>query len=266
MTFLFKQLLGVFALLLVLLPTAQGAKQDYLLGPGDVIRVSVYDHPDLAAEPRVSQAGTIQFPLLGEVQVRGRTANEAADQLAKLMSEGGFVKQPQVSIIVTQFRSQQISVLGYVAKPGKYPVEQASNVADMIALVGGTLQTGSDIAILIRQQDNKMTRQELDLAALFEQADATQNPAVSNGDVIYVPREPRFYIYGEAQRAGSYRLERNMTVMQALSVAGGLTLRGTESRIKINRRDAKGAVQTISVKLDDPVRPDDVIYISESLF
>lgn len=263
---MFKSFFWVLSLLILLAPAAHSAKQDYLLGPGDVIRISVYDHPDLSAEARVSERGAIQFPLLGDVPVRGRTANEAADQLAKLMVDGGFVKQPQVSVIVTQFRSQQISVLGYVARPGKYPVEQASNIVDMIALAGGNLQTGSDVAILMRQQDKGMSRQELDLTALFEHADASQNPDVSNGDVIYVPREPRFYIYGEAQRAGSYRLERKMTVMQALSVAGGLTQRGTENRIKINRRDDKGVVKTIGVKLDDPVQPDDVIYISESLF
>lgn len=256
----------VLSLLLILAHAAYGAKQDYLLGPGDVIRISVYDHPDLTVDARVSERGTIQYPLLGEVPVRGHTANEAADQLAKLMVDGGFIKQPQVSVIVTQFRSQQISVLGYVAKPGKYPVEQASSVADMIALAGGTLQSGASVAILTRQQGNKMSRQELDLKALFEHADATQNPAVSNGDVIYVPREPRFYIYGEVQHAGMFRLERNMTVRQALAVAGGLTQRGTENWLKINRRDANGVVQTIKVKPTDLVQPNDVVYISESLF
>ena len=261
-----KSFFRIISILILFTPVAHSAKQDYLLGPGDVIRISVYDHPDLAAEARVSERGTIQFPLLGEVQVRGRTANEAADQLTKLMIDGGFVKQPQVSVMVAQFRSQQISVLGYVARPGKFPVEQASNVGDMIALAGGTLPSAADIAILTHAQDNGVSRQTLNLTALFGNADASQNPEVSNGDVIYVPRESRFYISGEVQHAGTYRIEGNMTVRQALAVAGGLTMRGTDNRLKINRRDDKGVVKSIRVKLDDLVQADDVINISESLF
>lgn len=241
-------------------------KRDYQLGPGDVVRITVYDHPDLTADARISEAGSIQLPLLGDVVLRGRTTAEAADQLATQLDHGGFVKQPQVTIMVVQYRSQQISVLGYVSKPGKYPIEQASTVIDLLALAGGVTPIAGDTAILIRDGDAKHPRREIDLAALFDKADASQNPEVTNGDVIYVPRESRFYIYGEIQRAGAYRIERGMTVMQALSVAGGLTLRGTDSRLKINRRDSAGVAQTISVKLNDLVLPDDVIYVTESLF
>ncbi len=241
-------------------------KRDYLLGPGDVVRITVYDHPDLTTDARIAEAGNIQYPLLGDVNVRGRTAAEAAEQIGKLLDSGGFVKQPQVSIMVSQYRSQQISLLGYVSRPGKYPIEQASTLIDLIALAGGVSPTAGDTAVLMRSDDPSHTRREIDLAKLFEKGDAAQNPEVSNGDVIYVPREPRFYIYGEIQRAGAYRIERGMTVMQALSVAGGLTLRGTDRRLKINRRDGAGELQSVSVKLDDMVRPDDVIYVTESLF
>ncbi len=241
-------------------------KRDYQLGPGDVVRVTVYDHPDLTADARISEAGSIQLPLLGDVVLRGRTTAEAAEQLANQLDQGGFVKQPQVTIMVVQYRSQQISVLGYVSKPGKYPIEQSSTVLDLLALAGGVLPIAGDTAILMRADNPAKTRRELDLSALFEKGDPTQNPEVTNGDVIYVPREPRFYIYGEIQRAGAYRIERGMSVMQALSVAGGLTLRGTERRLKVNRRDSAGALQSMSVKLDDIVHPDDVIYVTESLF
>lgn len=241
-------------------------KRDYQLGPGDVVRISVYDHPDLTADARVAEAGNIQFPLLGDVNLRGRTTTEAADQVAKLLETGGFVKQPQVSIMITQFRSQQISLLGYVSKPGKYPLEQASTLIDLLAQAGGVTAAAGETAILMRAGDPEHTRREIDLAKLFEKGDPAQNPEVTNGDVIYVPREPRFYIYGEIQRAGVYRIERGMTVIQALATAGGLSLRGTDRRLKINRRDSAGALQSIPVKLDDRVLPDDVIYVTESLF
>lgn len=241
-------------------------KRDYQLGPGDVVRVTVYDHPDLTADARVSEAGSIQFPLLGDVAVRGRTTAEAADQLAVMLDRGGFVKQPQVTLMVVQFRSQQISVLGFVSRPGKYPVEQTSTVLDLLAQAGGVTQSADDKVVLIRANDPAKARHEVDLITLFDKGDTAQNLEVSNGDVIYVPREPRFYIYGEIQRAGAYRIERGMTVMQALSVAGGLTLRGTDSRLKVNRRDSVGVLQSLSIKLDDVVQPNDVIYVTESLF
>ena len=256
-------------LLLCVLFGSQGftaEKRDYQIGPGDVLRITVYDHPDLTTDARVAEAGNIQYPLLGDVNLRGRTTAEAAEHLGKLLDSGGFVKQPQVSIMVAQYRSQQISLLGYVSRPGKYPIEQASTLIDLLALAGGVAPFAGDTAVLMRTNDLTHTRREIDLAALFENGDATQNPEVTNGDVIYVPREPRFYIYGEIQRAGAYRIERGMTVIQALSVAGGISLRGSDRRLKINRRDSAGELQSISAKLDDRVQPDDVIYVKESLF
>lgn len=247
-------------------PGFAAEKRDYAIGPGDVVRITVYDHPDLTADARVSEAGSIQLPLLGDVVVRGRTTAEAGDQLAALLTRGGFVKQPQVTVMVVQYRSQQISLLGFVSKPGKYPIEQASTLIDLLAQAGGVAPSAGDTAILMRANDPANTRREIDLMALFEKGDATQNPEVMNGDVIYVPREPRYYIYGQIQRPGAYRIERDMSVIQALSVAGGLTLRGTERRLKVNRRDAAGVLQSMSIKLDDRVLPNDVLYVTESLF
>lgn len=241
-------------------------KRDYQIGPGDVVRITVYDHPDLTADARVSEAGSIQLPLLGDVVVRGRTTAEAGEQLAALLTRGGFVKQPQVTVMVAQYRSQQISMLGFVGRPGKYPIEQASTLLDLLAQAGGAAPSASDTLILMRANDPANTRREIDLTALLEKGDATQNPEVMNGDVIYVPREPRYYIYGEIQRPGAYRIERDMSVIQALSVAGGLTLRGTERRLKVNRRDAAGVLQSMSIKLDDRVLPNYVLYVTESLF
>ena len=247
--------------------SAADARADYALGPGDVVKIGVYDHPDLTAEARISEAGTIQFPLLGEVNVRGRTAAEAAERLAKQLEDGGFIKKPQVTVIVAQFRSQQISVLGYVARPGKYPIERASTVTDLIALAGSLVPTAADIAIYVTTDSKGATqRSEIDLKALFEHRGNVSDPLVKDGDSIYVPREDRYYIYGEVQRAGVYRLERKMSVMQALVVAGGTTLRGTQDRIKVNRRDAAGQLTSARIKLDESVLPDDVLYVSESLF
>jgi polysaccharide export outer membrane protein len=93
-----------------------------------------------------------------------------------------------------------------------------------------------------------------------------KNFSVRNGDIIFVPRAPLFYIYGEVQRPGAYRLEKDMTVMQALSVGGGLNVRGTERGIRINRHNGDGKVTTIEIRMDDLVRENDVIFVKESLF
>jgi polysaccharide biosynthesis/export protein len=246
---------------------AHAAGKDYVLGPGDAVKVTVYEQPDLTTEARISEAGAINFPLLGQVTVGGTTTAAAEATIAKLLREGRLVKQPHVNVSVAQYRSQQISVLGYVNKPGKYALEGPSTVADLLALAGGVTQDGADRATLTRQgKDNRTAKKEIDLLALLQTGDSANNLDVVNGDVLYVPRAPVFYIYGEVQKPGAYRLERYMSVMQALSVGGGLTPRGTERGIKIKRRAADGRVQTLEPSLTDQLAPDDVVYVKESLF
>jgi polysaccharide export outer membrane protein len=136
-------------------------------------------------------------------------------------------------------------------------------VLDLLAQAGGPVgMVAGEQATLIHQDGSKVT---IDLHALFE-GDPTQNPVVTSGDTIYVPRAPQFYVYGEVQRPGFYRLERNMTVTQAISAGGGLTPKGSEHGLKVKRRDASGKEQEVSVKGPDLLQPDDVLSIRESWF
>jgi polysaccharide export outer membrane protein len=107
---------------------------------------------------------------------------------------------------------------------------------------------------------------DIDMPAILQSGKAELDIAVENGDIIYVDRAPSAYIYGEIQRPGIFRLERGMTLMQALAQSGGLTARGTQRGIKVHRRDAKGTVNIIEINMNDPVLRDDVIYVKESLF
>lgn len=240
----------------------------YNIGPGDIVKITVYDQPDLTTEARINEAGTISFPLIGDVQIGGQTATEAEGKIAAQLSKSGYVRQPQVNIIVVQYRSQQISVIGHVNKPGKYPVDEISTVVDLIALAGGVTPTGADTAILIKRVQGKYTSKEIDLIALFQKGDMSLNDELFNKDIIYVPRAPMFYIYGEVQRPGAYRLERDMTVTQALSLGGGPTLRGTERGMTIKRRNpaGPGKILTIDVQPSDLLQQDDVLYVREGLF
>jgi len=246
---------------------APATHDGFVIGPGDVLKLTVFQYPDFNTETRVSAIGSISVPLVGEVAVAGMRPLDAERKVAGLLREGGFVKQAQVTLVVSQFRSQQVAVLGNVNRPGKYPLELPYTVSDVLALAGGIAPTGADTVVLSRTVNGRVESHEIDIPQLFlSPASRSQDLLLVSGDVLYVHRYPLFYIYGEVQRPGSYRVERNMTVMQALSTGGGLTLRGTERGLRLNRRGADGSTQTIRPKMNDAVLPDDVLFINESLF
>lgn len=325
------------------------AKRDYILGSGDMVRISVYGSPDLLTEARLSAVGSINFALIGEVILGGLSPQMAEKKLADLLEKGGFVVKAQVNVVVLQYQSQFISVLGDVYKPGKYPLDRPSTLSDVLAMAGGTTPNGSDMITLIRIKEGKTTKQTYDLRDLVSKADPASNPPLmgedilyvnarevsvlgqvnrpgkysvasgvrtvidfisqaggvsaggadniiviikrngktekreididqlyqkgdtsvnfelADGDSIYVPRTPVFYIYGEVQRPGAFRLERNMNIAQALSTGGGLSQRGTERGIKI-KRNIDGKLKTLNADSGDLLKADDIIVVSESLF
>ena len=240
---------------------------EYRLGPGDVVRITVYNNPDLTTEAQITQEGQITFPLIGQVRIGGIEKGQAEQIIARRLGDGGFVVKPQVNVLVLGYKSQQISVLGQVNRPGKYPIEQASTLADLLAIAGGVSPAGGDAVVHISNAaDGKTIKREIDLHQALRNGEMDKNFAVRNGDIIFVPRAPLFYIYGEVQRPGAYRLEKDMTVMQALSVGGGLNVRGTERGIRINRNNGDGNFTTIETSMTDLVKENDVIFVKESLF
>ena len=239
----------------------------YPLGVGDVVKVVVFQQPDLTVETRVSEVGTISVPLVGAVPVGGVTAKRAEDRIAALLKSRNLVRDPQVVVTVLQFKSRQVAVLGLVTRPGRYPLEEGVyRLSDVVAMAGGALPEAADAVTLVRMVDGKSHKYEIDLPALFRAGDFSNNPEIIAGDSIYVARAPVFYIYGEVNRPGMFRLERDMTVMQAVSVGGGLTLRGTDKSIQVRRRDASAQYTVTKAALGDHVQEDDVIFVKESLF
>lgn len=245
---------------------AQTTTSDVPLGPGDVVKISVFGNNDLSLETRISEAGTITFPLIGEVKVGGLSTGQAERKIADALDKGGYVRNPQVNMMVSEMQSQQVSVLGQVNKPGRYPVDGKRSLTDVLALAGGMTPDAGDNIVLVRTRDGKTTKETIDLDRMMSSSDPGSNPQMMAGDSLYVERAPHFYIYGEVQKPGSYRLERNMIVLQALSAGGGLSPRGTERGIRIKRRDPNGELHVIEVKHDDLVKADDIIYVKESLF
>lgn len=258
-----KKCLLILASLLSFINVAQAvdnSKNKYLLGSGDVIKVSVYDHPDLLLEVQLADDGSINFPLIGKVNLNGLTFQAAEASIARKLDAGGFVRAPQVNILISEYRSQRISVIGEVNRPGRYPLDSKTSLIDMIANAGGISAMGGDTIVLIR--DN--TRQEFNIPKLMGSAE--QSIALRTGDQLYIPRMQQIYVYGEVLRPGAYRLEPKMTVMQALSLAGGFTPKASHRSIQIQRPAKDGTMEKVDVNLTDLVHPDDVIYIDESLF
>jgi polysaccharide export outer membrane protein len=215
----------------------------------------VFQQPDLTTDARISDAGAITMPLVGAVKISGQSTREAADTIAKALKDGKYLKAPEVAVALTTVRSRQVSILGLIVRPGRYPLEEAhSRLPDIIAAAGGIALGGSEDITVSRDGKPQTVNA---LAKDFE---------LKAGDTVYIDRAPVFYIYGEVVHSGAYPVKTGMTVMQAISIGGGITPRGSENRIKLRRAEADGKTREYDAKLVDVVRPDDVIFVKEALF
>jgi polysaccharide biosynthesis/export protein len=255
--------IATVAATLLCLTHAEARPEDYRLGPGDLLKITVFDHDELSVDARVSQTGNITFPLVGQIPVNGLSTRDAELLLARRLAEGGFVKQPQISVLVSEYQSQKVSVMGQVTKPGQYPLDASKKVMDVLALAGGVLNdTAAEDATLVRADGSRAV---IDLQKLFD-GDPALNLPVQDGDTVFVAHAPQFYVYGQVQHPGQYRLLRNTTISQAISIGGGLTPRGTQRGAIVKRVDAKGKEHKVSVRDEDVLQPNDVLLIKTSLF
>ena len=216
------------------------------LGVGDEIKFQVYGQNDMDTVVSIADDGTVRIPLAGAVNIAGQSPTEAAHNLEKALRDGKFLVNPQVTLTVTQTRSQRVSVLGEVRTPGRYTVDSRTTIFDLLAQAGGVSPEGGDVIYLMRaDKDGTIARYPINLKG-FE--------------------DSKFYISGEVTTPGKYRLETNMPVIEAIARAGGITLRGSSNRIEIKRRLANGKIKTLSANGSDIVEPNDVIRVKESIF
>lgn len=237
------------------------------LGPGDAVSVQVYGQPEMSTTTYIADDGTINVPLAGAVAVAGMSPAQAGQQVAQALRKGQYLVDPQVTITLSQFRSQQVSVLGEVRTPGRYPIESRTGVIDLLAQAGGETEDGADIIYVLRpDRHGGVERYPINLKSLKDDRALLPMLSLKGGDSVFVPRADRYYIYGEVQAPNSYRLESGMTVIQAISRSGGVTARGSDSRIVITRETTDGKRVTIDAKPFDPIRPNDVIRVKERIF
>jgi polysaccharide export outer membrane protein len=261
---------GVVAGAPVLAPAAPPEVDEaplHQLGPGDSVSLQVYGRPDMTTTTYVSDDGSISVPLAGTVTVAGLSPAQAQQRVSDALRQGQYLVDPHVTITLAQSQSQQVSVLGEVRTPGRYGLQAKTTVFDLLALAGGATADGADTVFLLRTDGNgKLVRYPVDLRGLSDDSKPVTTVTLKGGDSIFVPRAERFYIYGEVTAPNMYRLERDMTVIQAISRSGGITARGSDSRIEIRRRGADGRERTIDAAPTDRVQADDVIRVKERIF
>ncbi len=244
-----------------------GAQRLLQLGPGDSVAVQVYGQPDMGATVYISDDGTIPIPLVGAVQVGGLSPAEAARKIEAAFRDGKYLVDPHVTIIVTQSRSQRISVLGEAGAPGRYAIESNETILDVLAQAGGAKETAADVVYLLRpNKSGQIERIELNLKGLAGTQEMMPMQALQGGDSIFVPRAQQFYIYGEVAAPNMYRIEPGMTVVQAIARAGGVTARGSRKRVEIKRKGADGKEVTFKARAEEPIQVNDVVRVKESIF
>lgn len=279
---------------LIALPgqAAAQARADYVIGPRDVLVITLWNQPDLSGQFPVNEQGSLTFPLVGSIQAGGLTLRGAEDLLKAKLADG-FFKDPQVTITVEEYKSQRVFLVGEVRQPGTYPLSGQMTVIEILARAGSvTPQAKGDVLIMRRKTSgaappaalagtpdggsggpetgNHAERQSdaevlrIDLAEL-QTGTLAQNVTLADGDTIFVPRAESVFVVGQVRSPGAYTIQKGMTLLQVLSLAGGLTDRGAAGRIRV-LRVSNGQKKEIKIRPEDLVEPGDTIIVPERFF
>ena len=213
--------------------------------------------------------------MIGRLKAGGMTSRELQDEIVNRLRDGYF-KDPRITVVVDEFKSQRIFIVGEVKNPGTYSLTRPMTIVEALALAGSTTANAGNVALVRRRVDGEASKGpvsqsgadvkeiQVNLAALQEGALAN-NPVLQDGDTVSVPRIEPIYVFGHVGRPGEYTIGKEATVRQILSLAGGVTQRGAEGRVKIIRT-VQGNEQEIKVELDDRVMPGDTIVVPERFF
>jgi polysaccharide biosynthesis/export protein len=250
--------------------------QRYMVGPDDLLTVTVFDEPDLSGKYRVDGDGSITFPLIGRVQAAGLTIPVLQERIRSMLATG-YIRYPQVRVEIDQYKSQNVFVIGEVRAPGKYTLSGSMSLIEALALAGSPTAAASNELIVVHPKktgqgspqaatdpDGDVERTRVNLKDL-QLGKAGLEIVLEDGDTIYVPKAQIFYVNGYVIHPGSYVLDPGMTVLQAISLAGGLSERGSDRGIKIVRM-VNGRREEIDAKVTDAVQANDTILIRQRFF
>lgn len=266
----------VFGLATLMTQNLAGQAGDYIIGAQDVLSITVFDQADLGGKYAVELDGSFSFPLIGRVQAAGMSIRDVEAQLKAKLTKGYF-KNPQVTVAIDQYRSQNIFIVGEVRNVGAYPLTGGMTLIEALAKAGSPTPAAGDEVIVVRGGGagdgsipvalDRETREtvRLSLRDLQSGTATVRNVDLRDGDMIYVPRAESVYVFGEVKNPGSYAIQPGMTVLQALSLAGGLTQYAAANRMEVSRL-VSGAKKKIKVKLDDIIQPGDTVVVPERFF
>jgi polysaccharide export outer membrane protein len=248
---------------------------DYIVGPQDILTITSYDQADLSGKFTVEADGTFTYPLIGRFRAGGLTLRQVEDGLKRKLKDDGYFVKPQVTVAVDTYKSQRVFIIGEVRTPGTYPLSGNMSLVEALARAGSTLPSASGEAVIVHGDGAsgptlltlanasdvvRVNLRELENGAL------KQNTALRDGDTIIVPRAEAVYVFGQVKNPNAYSLQqKNTSVLQALSLAGGITDRGSTNRIRIVRV-VNGEKKDVKVKLTDLVQPGDTIIVGERFF
>ena len=254
--------------------TAGESQANYVVGPEDILAVTVFNEAQLSGRYRVENDGHFSYPFLGRVKAGGATVADVAATLRARLADG-YLRNPQVTVEVEQFRSQSVFVIGEVRSPGKYMLSGAVSLIEALAQAGSvTPQAGGEVLILhpkdgargataTRPEHGDADVQRVNLREI-ETGRLSKNVSIRDGDTLFVPKAERFFVTGFVRTPGSYTLEPNMTVLQAISMAGGVTERGSGRRLRVTRV-VNGERKDLDAKPTDLVQPGDTITVRQRL-
>jgi polysaccharide export outer membrane protein len=258
-------------------PAAARGPNDYEVGVQDMLRVAVYGHDDLTQTVVVQADGTFLFPLIGRVKASNHTTAELERKLQTLLAQG-YIRNPQVTVSVQEYRSKNVYVVGEVSKPGPYPLTGAMNILELVSKAGLAAGTSVGEVLIVRPHEDvsgpvlpgevgkaaKADVLRVDLGRI-QAGDISTNVALRPNDTVFVPPAPKVFVSGEVKNPGAYAFFPGMTARQLVSVAGGLTPQGSSGRLKVVRDD-EGKPKEHGIKLDEAVAPGDTLVVRRKLF
>lgn len=271
-------LLLVLSLLLAAPGQRGRAMADYVVGPQDVLTISVVGSSELTNKYTVGNDGALDFPWIGRIVAEGKTLRDLEEVITRKLLEGKYLNSPQVTLQVLEFRSQKVYVQGNVRTPGSYPLTGATTIMDLITQAGGMLESAGEEIVINRRKGASseddtpvLSADEADVEVIkVSKTDvlsgrAARLVALRDGDTVVVPKGLAIFVYGHVKAPGRYSMEGQLTVLQAIALAGGPTERASTGRTKILRMVA-GKQKAIKVKLTDFVEPGDTITVPSRWF
>ena len=260
-------------LLCAALQTAPAAQTSYVLGPQDVLNITVLGESDLSRKYTIEQDGSFTFPLIGRITARGLTLRDLEQELKKKLVTGGYLKNPEVSVGVDAYQSQRVMIWGQVNQPGEYQLSGDMTLLSALAKAGSVTPTAGRNAVIVRavkKSGPETPAAEPEIVRIdlneLQAGNMTLNIPLRDGDTINIPKAQSVFVSGHVKTPGAYPVDEGMTVLQVLSLAGGLTDRGSDKRITITRTIDGKAKDIKGVKLTSVVQPGDTMVIGQRLF